>query len=134
MSKILCQISLSSDARTLPRSQGIMNALRRLAVGSHSSSPPTLLHSYWAISVSLCIIHSFNTTASWFPDSHYLTNFISPQFQLTLMHTPQTNASQTLMCIQVTQEPRSNADSDSVDLRNEAAKSLASMISQLILM
>lgn len=70
MSKILCQICLSSDARTLPQSQDIMLALRRLAVSSHSSSPPTLLHSYWVISVSLCIIHSVNTTTSWFPYHH----------------------------------------------------------------
>lgn len=64
MSKFLCQILLSSDARTLPHSQGIMNSLRRLAVSSHSSSPPTLLRSHWAISVSPCIIHSFNTPGS----------------------------------------------------------------------
>lgn len=63
-------MSLSSDARTLPQAQGIMNSLRRLAVSSHSFSPPTLLHSSWAVSVSLCIIHSFNTLPLLFDEFH----------------------------------------------------------------
>lgn len=67
---MLCQMSLSSDARTLPQAQGIMNSLRRLAVSSHSFSPPTLLHSNWAVSVSLCIIHSFNTLPLLFDEFH----------------------------------------------------------------
>lgn len=57
-----------------------------------------LLHSWWATSMSLCIIHSFNTVASWFLARHY---FISIQFrQFTFMHILSTNVSQTLICRQ----------------------------------